>query len=145
MSTPSPAAAPLAEARGVSKTFVDDGRDLAVLRDVNLTIGAGEIVAILGQSGCGKSTLLRILTGLIQPTGGDVLCHGRPLEGLHPGAAIVFQNFALFPWLTVGQNIRVGLNGKGFEAAKEDELVRHAIDLVGLEGFEEAFPKELSG
>jgi NitT/TauT family transport system ATP-binding protein len=144
-STPQPAAAPIAETRGVSKTFSDDGRDLAVLRDVNLSIGAGEVVAILGQSGCGKSTLLRILTGLIRPTSGDVLCHGRPLEGLHPGAAIVFQNFALFPWLTVGQNIRVGLNGKGFDAAKEDELVRHAIDLVGLEGFEEAFPKELSG
>jgi len=150
MTTPAPpaatiAAAPIAEVRGVSKTFSDDGRDLAVLRDVNLSVGAGEIVAILGQSGCGKSTLLRILTGLIQPTSGEVLCHGKPLDGLHPGATIVFQNFALFPWLTVGQNIRVGLNGKGFDAAKEDDLVHHAIDLVGLEGFEEAFPKELSG
>jgi NitT/TauT family transport system ATP-binding protein len=145
MPPPSSAAEPIAEVRGVSKTFADDGRELAVLADVNLAIGAGEVVAILGQSGCGKSTLLRILTGLIQPTGGQVLCHGKPLDGLHPGAAIVFQNFALFPWLTASQNVRVGLNGKGLDAAREDELVRHAIDLVGLEGFEEAFPKELSG
>jgi NitT/TauT family transport system ATP-binding protein len=145
MSTPSPAAEPLAEIRGVSKTFVDDGRELAVLADVNLAIGSGEVVAILGQSGCGKSTLLRILTGLIPPTSGQVMCHGKPLVGLHPGASIVFQNFALFPWLTVSQNVRVGLNGKGLDAGEEDARVRHAVDLVGLEGFEEAFPKELSG
>jgi len=136
----------IAETRGVSKSFVaDGGRELAVLRDVSLAIVAGEIVAVLGPSGCGKSTLLRILTGLIQPSSGEVLCHGKPLVGLHPGAAIVFQNFALFPWLTVRQNVRVGVHGKGLDPAEEESRVHRVIDLVGLEGFEEAFPKELSG
>jgi NitT/TauT family transport system ATP-binding protein len=141
-----PPSAAIAEIRGVSKTFTaEGGRDLTVLHDVSIAIETGEVVAILGPSGCGKSTLLRILTGLIEPSSGEVLCHGRPLSGLHPGAAIVFQNFALFPWLTVQQNVRVGLNGKGIAEAEQNRLVHHAIDLVGLEGFEEAFPKELSG
>jgi NitT/TauT family transport system ATP-binding protein len=136
----------IAETRGVSKSFgADGGRELAVLRDVSLAVLPGEVVAVLGPSGCGKSTLLRILTGLIPPTSGEVLCHGTPLEGLHPGAAIVFQNFALFPWLTVNQNVRVGVHGRGLAESDEETRVRRAIDLVGLEGFEEAFPKELSG
>jgi NitT/TauT family transport system ATP-binding protein len=135
----------LAELRGVSKSFFGDGRELLVLRDVSVAIPSGEVVAVLGPSGCGKSTLLRILTGLVPPTRGEVLCHGRPLRGLHPGAAIVFQSFALYPWLTVADNVQVGLYHKGLPPPEEAERIRHAIDLVGLEGFEEAYPKELSG
>ena len=135
----------LAELRGVSKSYAADGRELAVLRDVSLTIPSGEVVAVLGPSGCGKSTLLRILTGLIPPSQGEVLCHGRPLRGLHPGASIVFQSFALYPWLTVADNVAVGLYRRGLAPAEARERVEHAIDLVGLDGFEEAYPKELSG
>jgi len=135
----------LAETRAVSKTFAHDGHDLSVLRDVSLAVRPGEIVAVLGPSGCGKSTLLRILVGLIPPTTGEVLCHGAPLRGIHPGAAIVFQSFALYPWLTVAENVRVGLHRKGLAAEEEGRRITHAIDLVGLEGFEEAYPKELSG
>jgi NitT/TauT family transport system ATP-binding protein len=116
-----------------------------VLADVSFRVDPGEVVAVLGPSGCGKSTLLRILVGLIPPTSGEVLCHGRPLVGMHPGASIVFQNFALFPWLTVEQNVAVGLSGRGIAADEARARVRQTIDLVGLEGFEEAFPKELSG
>ncbi len=135
----------LAELRQVSKSFSRDGRELLVLRDVSLAIPPGEVVAVLGPSGCGKSTLLRILTGLIPPSSGDVLSHGQPLRGLHTGAAIVFQSFALYPWLTVADNVRVGLHGKGLEPDEEATRIHRAIDLVGLEGFEEAYPKELSG
>ena len=135
----------LAELRGVSKSYAADGRELVVLKEVSLSIPSGEVVAVLGPSGCGKSTLLRILTGLIPPTAGEVLCHGGPLRGLHPGAAIVFQSFALYPWLTVADNVGVGLYRRGLAAAEARERIEHAIDLVGLDGFEEAYPKELSG
>lgn len=137
---------PLAETRGVWKSFAsDDGRELTVLSDVTFAVRPGEIVAVLGPSGCGKSTLLRVLVGLVPPSRGEVLCHGRPLAGIHPGAAIVFQSFALFPWLTVEQNVAVGLSGRGLAPDEADDRVHRTIDLVGLEGFEEAFPKELSG
>lgn len=145
--TPSaPSETPIAELRGVWKTFKDEGgRELSVLRDVSLVVHPGEVVAVLGPSGCGKSTVLRILTGLIAPSRGEVLCHGEPIDGVHPGAAIVFQNFALFPWLTVQQNVEMGARGRGLDDDRRFQEVRRAIDLVGLEGFEEAFPKELSG
>ena len=144
VTTTSPAEV-LAELRGVSKSYATDGRELVVLHDVSLAIPSGEVVAVLGPSGCGKSTLLRILTGLIPPTQGEVLCHGHPLRGLHPGASIVFQSFALYPWLTVADNVAVGLYRRGLAPAEAHDRVEHAIDLVGLDGFEEAYPKELSG
>jgi NitT/TauT family transport system ATP-binding protein len=143
VTTTSPAEV-LAELRGVSKSYATDGRELVVLHDVSLAIPSGEVVAVLGPSGCGKSTLLRILTGLIPPTQGEVLCHGHPLRGLHPGASIVFQSFALYPWLTVADNVAVGLYRRGLAPAEARDRVEHAIDLVGLDGFEEAYPKELS-
>ena len=143
-STP-PTADAIAEVRHVSKSFNTDGQELVVLRDISVAVHPGEVVAVLGPSGCGKSTLLRIMTGLIEPTSGEVRCHGQPLHGLNTGAAIVFQNFALYPWLTVADNVRVGLYRKGLHKDEEVQRVHHAIDLVGLEGFEEAYPKELSG
>ena len=143
---PEPTGTPIAELRGVWKTYGQGGgRELTVLKDVSLAIRPGEVVAVLGPSGCGKSTLLRIVTGLVAPTRGEVLCRGEPLSGLHPGAAIVFQSFALYPWLTVQQNVRIGLHGKGVPRDEADARIHRVVDLVGLEGFEEAFPKELSG
>ncbi len=96
----------LCEVRGVSHQFMlPNGKPLRVLQDISLTICPREIVALLGPSGCGKSTILRILAGLIRPTTGEVFYHGRPLTGLNPGVAIVFQSFALLPWMTVAQNV----------------------------------------
>jgi NitT/TauT family transport system ATP-binding protein len=141
-----PDAEPLCELRGVSHEFrLPDGRPLRVLQDVNLTVRRGEVVALLGQSGCGKSTLLRILAGLIRPTGGEVLSHNKPLNSLNPGVAIVFQTFALLPWLTVADNVRVVLRAAGLPPAAVEERSARAVNQVGLGGFEEAFPRELSG
>ncbi len=134
---------PICEARNVSVSFGADER--LVLEDVSLAVNSGEVIAILGPSGCGKSTLLRALVGLIKPTKGEIRAHGKPLNGIHPGISIVFQNFALDPWLTVRENVRVALNGLGFDAATGVARVSRCIDMVGLEGFEEAYPKELSG
>ena len=137
---------PIAEAIHVSKSYRDEaGREQVVLRDVDFAVRKGETVVLLGPSGCGKSTLLRILIGLIPPTSGTVKNHGERLVGIHPGAAVVFQNFALFPWLTVEENVRVGLNGRPLAEEEERTLVAGAIERVGLGGVEHAYPKELSG
>ena len=135
---------PICEARNVSVSFDPSGERL-VLKDVTLAINSGEVVAILGPSGCGKSTLLRALVGLLKPTRGEILAHGVPLVGIHPGIAIVFQNFALYPWLTVRENVQLALNGLELDPATAGKRVNRCIDLVGLDGFEEAYPKELSG
>jgi NitT/TauT family transport system ATP-binding protein len=134
----------ICEAQNVSLSYSgSDGR--LTLQDVSLAIQPGEVVAILGPSGCGKSTLLRLLVGLLQPTAGRILAHGQPLRGIHPGIAIVFQNFALYPWLTVRENIHVAVNGLGLSPTEAANRIAKSIDVVGLDGFEEAFPKELSG
>jgi NitT/TauT family transport system ATP-binding protein len=135
---------PICEARNVSVSFDPAGERLA-LKAVTLAINANEVVALLGPSGCGKSTLLRALVGLLKPTSGQVLAHGQPLVGIHPGISIVFQNFALYPWLTVRENVQVALNGLGLDPATGAARVAKCIDLVGLDGSEEAYPKELSG
>src|SRR5438309_1067484 len=136
----------LCEVRGVSHQFkLPNGLPLHVLDNISLAIQPREIVALLGPSGCGKWTLRRILAGLIRPTAGEVLYHGRPLQGLNPGTAIIFQSFALYPWLTVAQNIRVVLTAAGLSRGEGQERAERAIRLVGLAGFEEAFPRELSG
>ncbi len=135
---------PICEAQHVSVAFDATGERL-VLKDVSLAINPGEVVALLGPSGCGKSTLLRALVGLLKPTSGTILAHGKPLTGIHPGISIVFQNFALYPWLTVRENVKVALNGLGLNDATGTARVEHCIDLVGLDGFEDAYPKELSG
>jgi NitT/TauT family transport system ATP-binding protein len=130
----------------VSHTFVlPSGQRLEVLSDVSVEIRANEVVALLGPSGCGKSTILRILAGLIQPTHGEVRVRGRPLQGLAPGVAIVFQGFALFPWMTVVENVRAVLQAAGLPPEEAGPRIAEAIRMVGLAGFEEAYPRELSG
>src|SRR5260370_2051392 len=119
--------------------------ELLVLDDVNVTLREGEIVGLLGRSGSGKSTLLRIIAGLIEPTGGQVEYLGAPLAGPAKGVAMVFQTFALFPWLTVLQNVEAGLAAQGVAARERRERALAAIDLIGLDGFENAYPRELSG
>jgi NitT/TauT family transport system ATP-binding protein len=136
--------APICEIRNVSVSY-GGAQDTLAIKDISLAIGAGEVVAILGPSGCGKSTLLRTMVGLVQATSGEVLAHGEPLHGIHPGISIVFQNFALYPWLTVRENIQVALNGLGLSPEPASQRVARCIDMVGLEGYEEAYPKELSG
>jgi NitT/TauT family transport system ATP-binding protein len=133
----------LLAARDVMKYFGDDRRP--VLEHVSVELNEGEFVALLGPSGSGKSTLLRILAGLMEPSGGDVLVHGTLLEGPNPNVAIVFQSFALFPWLDVLQNVELGLLSIDVSDEERRERAVKAIDLIGLDGFEEAFPKELSG
>lgn len=132
---------PICEVRDVCVSF----HSKRVLDHVSLSIGDGEVVAILGPSGCGKSTLLRVMLGLIPTTSGEVFAEGRPLRGIHPDASLVFQNFALFPWLTVRQNVELALTDLSLDSAVAAERVMHCIDLVGLQGHEEAYPKELSG
>jgi NitT/TauT family transport system ATP-binding protein len=123
----------------------DASADLVVLDDVNLTLHEGEIVALLGRSGSGKSTLLRIVSGLLKPTAGSVKWRGRPVTGPTEGVAMVFQSFALFPWLTVQENVELGLEARGVPRAEREQRAEAAIDMIGLGGFENAYPKELSG
>jgi NitT/TauT family transport system ATP-binding protein len=134
----------ICEVRNVTVRF--GGEDSPpVLEDISLAVQQDEIMAVLGPSGCGKSTLLRVLVGLLKPTNGEVLAHGNPLAGLHRGVAIVFQSFALFPWLTVRQNVDAALSNLGLDPAEAARRVTHCIDMVGLDGHENAYPKELSG
>src|SRR5262249_35260852 len=111
----------------------------------DLAIEPGKIIALLGPSGCGKSTLLRIMTGLSQPTSGELSWHGKPLNGQMPNVAIVFQSFALFPWLTVLENVEAPLEARGVAAVERRKRALRTLDIVGLDGFETAYPKELSG
>ncbi|WP_428392649.1 AAA-associated domain-containing protein [Lichenicoccus sp.] len=119
--------------------------DLVVLDNVDLTLHSGEIVGLLGRSGSGKSTLLRIVSGLLAPTSGEVFWRGARLRGPAKGVAMVFQSFALFPWLTVQANVELGLEAKGVARAERERLAEDAIELIGLGGYENAYPKELSG
>jgi NitT/TauT family transport system ATP-binding protein len=136
----------LCEARGVTHDFRQpDGRPRRVLEGVDFAIGPEEVVALLGPSGCGKSTLLRILAGLLRPTAGQVLYHGRPLEGLNPGVGMVFQGPALYPWFTVAKNIAIVLEAAGVGRAAIADRVERALERVGLAGFSGAYPRELSG
>ncbi|EIK84857.1 ATP-binding cassette domain-containing protein [Bifidobacteriaceae bacterium NR044] len=134
------------DAKHISQSFTSDsGTTQHVLHDISFTLREGEIVAILGRSGAGKSTFLRTMAGLVQPTEGTVTYRGRELTGPNPGVAIVFQTFALMPWLTVQDNVELGLRARGVSKEKRTELALAAIDAIGLDGFETAYPKELSG
>jgi NitT/TauT family transport system ATP-binding protein len=121
------------------------GGHVVVLDHIDLQIRAGEILAILGPSGSGKSTFLRVLAGLLRPATGEVLYRNQPLDGPNPGVAMVFQSFALFPWLTVLENVELGLRASGRTPEERSQRALQVIDLIGLDGFESAFPKELSG
>lgn len=136
----------LLEARGVTQRFrLPNGQVLEALRDVSLAVREHEVVAFVGPSGCGKSTLLRLFAGLARPAAGTVLYRGQPLEGVLAAAAMVFQSFALLPWLTVAENVAMGLEARGVDGPARRDAVARAINLVGLDGFEQAYPKELSG
>jgi NitT/TauT family transport system ATP-binding protein len=146
MSRPVAQATPLISVRSLSKSFAGPGgRALPVLDDINLDVHEGEFVALLGRSGSGKSTLLRCIAGLMAPTTGEVQFRGRRLTGTNRETSMVFQSFALMPWLTVQQNVELGLEARGIQADERDERALRAIDIVGLDGYESAYPKELSG
>lgn len=137
---------PLVELKDVKLDYrLSSGTAISVLDGLNLNIYPGEIVALLGASGTGKSTTLKLMSGLIRPASGQILGNGVPLSGLNREISIVFQDAALFPWLTVAENIEFGLYPQGFSLRTRRQRVSQAIDLVGLEGFEEAYPRELSG
>lgn len=134
------------ELQGVGKRFRStDGHERVVLEGVDFTLREGEVVSMLGKSGSGKSTLLRIMAGLIPADAGQVHYRGQPLQGPVRGIGMVFQSFALFPWLTVQQNVELGLEARGMPAPERAQKAAAAIELIGLDGFEGALPRELSG
>lgn len=135
----------LVELRHVRQTYGANEHPFVALDEVNFTMHEGEFVALLGPTGCGKSTLLRIITGLQRPTEGEVLYRGVPLMGVNPHTTIVFQTFALFPWLTVQQNVEVAHAARGVFPQLRAHRAMELLDKVGLDGFETAFPRELSG
>src|ERR1039458_527827 len=136
----SPATPSIIEVSHVNKTFTSpDGSPLTVLEDISLSLHEGEIVALLGRSGSGKSTLLRCIAGLIAPTSGVISYRGMPLTGANPGVAMVFQSFALLPWLTVAQNVELGLEALGVGTGEGRPRAGPAICAIGLDGFESAY------
>lgn len=137
----------LLEAQNITKSFPMRGREeLSVLEDINLRVKEGEFISILGPSGAGKSTLLRIMAGLASPSRGEVFYHGIPIKSIsYPRIGMVFQSFALFPWLTIFENVELGLKSLKIPENEARERCLKAIDLVGLDGFEQAYPRELSG
>ena len=139
--------APLLQVKDVCKAFPkpDGEGQHIVLEGVNLTINEGEVVGLLGRSGSGKSTLLRCIAGLSSPTGGTLSYLGEPIEGPAHGIAMVFQSFAIFPWLTVYENVALGLEALRVAPPEIRRRALAAIDLIGLDGFESAYPRELSG
>ena len=138
--------AALLDIHGLRQSFPRaDGDEHLVLDGVELALNQGQIVGLLGRTGSGKSTLLRLIAGLSQPTGGSVTYLGQPVNGPAPGIAMVFQSFALFPWLTVLENVQLGLEALGLPLPEIRKRALAAIDLIGLDGYESAFPRELSG
>ncbi len=133
---------PFLELRRITKSFPNK---VQILGPVDLVVEQGEFVVIIGPSGAGKSTLLRIITGLAQPTSGQVVYKGREVLDVNHEAALVFQSFALFPWLTVMDNVALGLEAQGLSKADRTRTAGRYIDLVGLDGYERAYPRELSG
>src|ERR1700681_2647299 len=135
----------LLELKHVCQSFPHAKGMLPVIEDLSFTVEQGELVAIVGPSGCGKSTMLRIINGLMPPTSGQVLYKGRQVDGINLECALVFQSFALMPWLSVKANIELGLEARGIGVEEREKRASIYIDKVGLDGFEEAYPRELSG
>lgn len=134
------------QAKHISKSFSNEKLEpKAVISEVNLTMHAGEIIAILGKSGAGKSTFLRIMAGLLPVCSGEVSCEGKMIDGPSHDMSMVFQTFALMPWLTVYQNVSFGLEAKGLSRHKIQKITDRMIELIGLDGYEDAYPKQLSG
>lgn len=136
---------PLLLLKNITQSYGSGERRFVAVEDVNLTLNEGDFVALLGPSGCGKSTLLRIITGLLKASSGQVIYRDAPLKGVNPHASMVFQSFALFPWLTVLDNVTLVLKAKGMKAGERIRKAEELLDRVGLDGFESAYPKELSG
>src|SRR5579864_1296944 len=135
----------LLELKHIAKSFTHAKGNLKVVEDVSFSVDEGQLVAIVGPSGCGKSTMLRIINGLIPPTSGQVLYGGKQVDGINLECALVFQSFALMPWLSVKANIELGLEARGLSPEEREKRASVYIDKVGLDGFEEAYPRELSG
>ncbi|WP_455284738.1 ABC transporter ATP-binding protein [[Eubacterium] cellulosolvens] len=135
----------LIDVRALSKKYGSVERSVTVLKDIDFTVREHEFLCLVGPSGCGKSTLLRIIMGLVQPDEGYVLYRGEKVSAPNPEMAMVFQSFALFPWLTVIQNVELGLQARGVADSERRNRSLRVIQDVGLEGFEEAYPRELSG
>ena len=135
----------LLELQNVTKSYGVGDKQFVAVKDVNMKLCPGEFTCLLGPSGCGKSTLLRIITGLNRATAGTVLYRGQAIQGVNPHATIVFQTFALYPWLTVKDNVQIALKARGVEPVARAERALKLIDTVGLDGFESAYPRELSG
>jgi len=135
----------LLELRNVGQSYRSGQRTFIAVENVNLAVQEGEFVALLGPSGCGKSTLLRVIAGLQQPTSGEVFYRKEPLRGVNPHATIVFQTFALFPWLSVIDNVEIALKARGVPPSLRTPRAVDLLDRVGLDGFESAYPRELSG
>src|SRR3989475_2037153 len=143
--SPTSSAARIVQLEDITQRFGTGERQFVAIQDVSLAVDQGEFVALLGPSGCGKSTLLRIISGLTTPTEGRVFYRDQPLRGVNPHVAIVFQSFALFPWLTVQENVEVALKARGIPQTVATPRALDLIDKVGLDGFETAYPRELSG
>lgn len=135
----------LLRVENVTKTYGRDDRQFTAVKGINLTLHEGEFVALLGPSGCGKSTLLRMITGLIEPSDGTVYYRDKPVRGVNPYATIVFQTFALFPWLSVLDNVALALEARGENDEGRFQRAERLLDIVGMDGFERAYPRELSG
>ena len=131
--------------RGLSRAFVAAGRETPALHDVDLEVAEREFVCLLGPSGCGKSTLLNIVAGFLRPSAGEVLVDGRPVTGPGADRGVVFQEYVLFPWLTVAGNVEFGLTLKGMAAAERRSIVARYLDLVGLAAHADKYPVQLSG
>jgi NitT/TauT family transport system ATP-binding protein len=138
---------PIIEIRSVSRIYQADAGvpPVEALKDISFSVEAGEFVAIVGPSGCGKSTLLEIVAGLQRPTSGEVVVLGEPVQGPRSEIGIVFQEDSTFPWLSALDNVKFGLRARGVPAAEQEVRAREVIRLVGLEGFERFYPRELSG
>jgi NitT/TauT family transport system ATP-binding protein len=136
---------PIIDVRGVTKTFDVAGQQIVALKDASLTIRKGEFITLIGASGCGKSTLLRIIAGFETPTSGEALMWGLPIDGPGPLRGMVFQDYALFPWLSVRDNIGFGPTSQGWPKSKIRETTERFIEMVGLQRFADAYPHQLSG